>query len=217
MSEISQPWSGAWWRLSLLKHEYNLLIRLWPALPAKIWTRLSFWFPLNAPVDSLWISRSIFIFPALSAFPSHPALSLRPLFHNMALCSLNVNHISVSFIRPRARLMFSERCQHHQALLLIHDDFKVARGSGSVFSLSKYTPNRGPDIDWLTYRMPASYSGDFKSIIVQTRKTSCMRTNFVWPECPPKCFNNYRMDGHEELSVEPVDFDNPPTFPLVPP
>lgn len=57
VSVIVQPWSGAWWSLSLLKHEYNLLIRLWPASPAKIWTRCSFWFSLLTPTptaDSLW-------------------------------------------------------------------------------------------------------------------------------------------------------------------
>ena len=67
--------------------------------------------------------------------PSPPIHFLSPLFHNMALCSLNVNHISVSFIRLRALLMFSEHCQHHQALLFIHDDSEVARDP-ALFSAS---------------------------------------------------------------------------------
>lgn len=44
-----------------------------------------------------------------SSLPSPPIHSLSPLFHNTALCSLIVNHISVSFIRLCALLTFSEQ------------------------------------------------------------------------------------------------------------
>lgn len=57
MPEIAQLWNAAWWSWTLLKHEYNLLIRLWPALPAKRWTHFSVDFlPFHTTADSPWIS-----------------------------------------------------------------------------------------------------------------------------------------------------------------
>lgn len=114
------------------------------------------------------------------SLPSPPLHFLRPLFHNIALCSLNVNHISVSFIRLRALLMFSEQCQHHQALLFIHDDSKVARDP-ALFSAS-------PNIHWTTELTSADTPHaslifwGIKSIIVQMCNTSsCMWINFASP------------------------------------
>lgn len=167
VSVIVQP-DGA---LSLLKHEYNLLIRLWPASPTKMWIRSSFSFP---PADSLWIS--------ITPYPSSASPSIHSLssFSNMALCSLNVNHISASFIRLCALLMFSEQRQHHQAQLFIHDNSKVARDA-ALFSAS---PNIHWTVDLTSADMPHAelIFWGFKSIIMWVRNTSsCMRVNFKLP------------------------------------
>lgn len=107
---MCQPWSGHWWGLSLLKHDYNLLISLWPASPPKKWTGPSFLVLSQAPLsfhsppaDSLWIF--ITRYPSSSCLPpAGPFLS--PQY---PLCSVNVNHISISFIRRCTPLMLSER------------------------------------------------------------------------------------------------------------
>ena len=177
VSALVQPWSGAWWSLSLLKHDHNLLISVRPALPAKIWTR-------PPPYHPRWSTLNLLSPPINLHLPhsptSPPVHSPCPFFHNVAPCSLNVNHISVSFIRHCAPLMLSEHCQHHQAQLFLHGDSEVARDA-ALFST---TPNIHRTVEltsadtlhaWLIF-------WGFKSIIVQMCNTSsCMGMNFASP------------------------------------
>lgn len=106
--------------------------------------------PLLIPSIAAYPSSS----PAPSACPSHQR-SQSSLAHTLARYSLNVNHISVSFIRLCAILMFTEQFPHHQAPLFIHDDSKVARDV-ALFSTS---PNihAAAGRRRLTSCMPASF------------------------------------------------------------
>lgn len=128
--------------LILLKHGYNSLIRLWPALPTETceptaeFTTSSL--ALTCTRTSIGLLRLHF-----SPVSSHPLL-----FKNTTLCSLNVNYISVSFIRlctlslPPSFLHSLSRCPHRRAWLFICGNSKE-NGRRSV-SVSCPFPNINP-------------------------------------------------------------------------
>lgn len=126
---------------SLSKHEYHLLIRLLYLLKYEPTLHLDV-LPLNASADSLWLSITPHQSPSLlclrlSLSQYGPMLteckSYFSLFHQ-ALCSLNV----------RWAMPTSPGTTIYTWWLW------SGSGSGSVFSLSKYTLNHGPDMGWHT-------------------------------------------------------------------
>lgn len=178
-----QPRSVAWWRFGLLKHEYNLLIRLCPDSNIKILSNLI----LSSPVCWLTLYLSITHHPSSSALPFHP---LSPLFHNVALCSWNVNHISVSFIRLRSLLMFSQPASPGAT---IYTWRLRGLGSGSVFSLFKYTLKHGTDIGWHT-----ACQGDILRPIIMwvCNTSSCMWKNIMLPFILHTCMAQSTTPSH---------------------
>lgn len=126
---------------SLSKHEYHLLIRLLYLLKYEPTLHLDV-LPLNASADSLWLPITPHQSPSLlclrlSLSQYGPMLteckSYFSLFHQ-ALCSLNV----------RWAMPTSPGTTIYTWWLW------SGSGSGSVFSLSKYTLNHGPDMGWHT-------------------------------------------------------------------
>lgn len=115
----SPPQSSIW-----LKHGYISLIRLWPALPTETCEPTAEFISSSlAPTctrTSICLLRLRF-----SPVSSHPLL-----FKNTTLCSLNVNYISVSFIRlctlslPPSFLHSLSRCPHRRAWLFIRGNSK---------------------------------------------------------------------------------------------
>lgn len=79
--------------LILLKHGYNSLIRLWPALPTETCEPTAE-FTMSSPAPTCTRTSICLLRLHFSPVSSHPLL-----FKNTTLCSLNVNYISVSFIR----------------------------------------------------------------------------------------------------------------------
>lgn len=111
---------------------------------------------------------SILGFDSLPADSSRFSLSLvslhllrlhlaAPNFHNMAFCWLHVNHISESFIRLGAPLMFPEPCPHRQAQTIYTP--WLQSNPGSVFSSSKYI-SESQGRRSRTHFMPRWYSGN---------------------------------------------------------